>query len=234
MKSGQRVALKFEGNGPLKKIIVEADSGGKVKGYVQIPNVDIPRKGGKLDVTGALGSTGLLTVTKDLGLKEPYKGVVQLYTGEIAEDIAFYLTESEQIPSAVGLGVYVESNMTVSAAGGFLIQSFPPQDNKTVNHLIERIEKIPPITDLVREGKSSKEILDLIFEGIPYEILEQRDLFLECTCSKEIVEKALIALGREEIASLMEEQGEAKVTCEFCRRRFHFSGEELERLTVIM
>lgn len=126
LKTGQRVALKFEGNGPLKKILIEADSNGAVRGCVGVPHVHLPEKGGKLDVAGALGRAGFLTVSKDLGLKEPYRGTVQLYSSEIAEDLALYLTESEQIPSAVGLGIFVETDNSIAAAGGFLIQALPP------------------------------------------------------------------------------------------------------------
>ena len=230
LKTGQRVALKFEGNGPLRKIIVEADSNGTVRGYVGAPHVDLPLKKGKPDVAGALGQEGLLIVTKDLGLKEPYEGVVQLYTGEIAEDLAFYLADSEQIPSAVGLGVFVEPDGGVSAAGGFLIQSFPPYDEKVVDELIERIAVIPPITQLVRSGKRPEEILEIIFGEIPYNTLEKRPLVLQCACSRERVERALISLGHAEIATIMAELGKADVMCEFCRKRYHFTEGELGRL----
>ncbi|HSR12689.1 MAG TPA: Hsp33 family molecular chaperone HslO, partial [Thermodesulfobacteriota bacterium] len=132
MKRGQRVALKFEGNGPLKKIIAEADQDGRVRGFVAVPGAEVPLKGDKLNVSGVLGSEGLLTVVKDVGMKEPYQGIVNLLTGEIAEDIAHYLVESEQIPSAVGLGVFVNYTGEVSASGGFLVQSLPPSDDKVV------------------------------------------------------------------------------------------------------
>ena len=154
LKAGQRVALKFDGNGPLKKIIVEAESNGLLRGYVAEPHVDLPLKAGKLDVASALGKDGLLTVIKDLRMKEPYQGIVQLFTGEIAEDLAFYLAESEQIPSAVGLGVFVEPDRTVSAAGGFLIQSLPSVNEEVIDRLIERIPQLPPVTELLRGGKT--------------------------------------------------------------------------------
>ncbi|MFC1825112.1 Hsp33 family molecular chaperone HslO [Thermodesulfobacteriota bacterium] len=234
LKNGQRIALKFEGNGPLKKIIAEADSKGAVKGYVQEPTADPPKKAGKLDVAGALGRVGLLTVTKDLRLREPYRGVVQLHSGEIAEDLAYYFRDSEQIPSAVGLGVFVEPDGQVSAAGGFLIQSFPPYDEKTVDALIERIRKIPPITELLQEGRTPEEILEILFKGISYDFLEKRELAFRCSCGKEVVERALLILGPKEITSLIQEHGEVDVACEFCRRHHYLSREDLERLATVM
>lgn len=230
LKTGQRVALKFEGNGPLKRIIVEADSNGAVRGYVGAPDVFLVREDGKLDVAGALGKAGFLTVTKDLGLKEPYKGMVQLYTSEIAEDLAYYMTESEQIPSAVGLGVYVEPDRTVSAAGGFLIQAFPPQDEEMIDKLMERIGELPPVTQLLREGKKPEDILEILFSGIPYDTLEKRSLAFRCSCNRDKIERVLISLGRDELAGMIEKQGRAEVRCEFCREVYIFTLDELKIL----
>ena len=230
LKTGQRLALKFEGNGPLKKIVVEAESNGAVRGYVGAPQVHMVTEAGKLDVAGALGRAGFLTVSRDLGLKEPYKGMVQLYTSEIAEDLAYYLTESEQVPSAVGLGVFVEEDNRVSAAGGFLIQTMPPADERVIERLMEQIGRLPPITQLLREGNTPEQMLEQLFTGIPYMTLEKRMLAFRCTCSREKIEKALISLGREELAGLMEQEDETEVTCEFCGERHLFSRAELERL----
>jgi molecular chaperone Hsp33 len=234
LKTGQRVALRFEGNGPLEKIIVEAESNGAVRGYVKVPHVDLPLKNGKFDVSGALGDSGLLTVVKDLRLKEPYTGMVELYTGEIGEDLAFYLTESEQIPSAVGLGVSVDTDGGVSAAGGFIIQSFPPYQKETVDVLIAQIRDMSSITELISEGKTPEQLLDILFSGIPFDILEERPLAFKCSCSRERVEKALIALGREEIEGMISRQRETTVTCEFCRESYQLRREELEKLVVHM
>lgn len=229
LKNTQRVVLKFGGNGPLKKILVEANSAGEVRGYVGVPHVDLPLNNGKLDVAAAIGHAGVLTVTKDLGLKEPYKGMVQLYTSEIAEDLAYYFTESEQIPSAVGLGVFVTPDGSVSAAGGFLIQSLPPADEAVIDQLVHQIEKIPPITELLRKGTTPEEILELIFAEIPFEILATQALSLRCSCSKERMERVLISLGTEELTALCKD-GEAEVVCEFCRTQYLFSQEELQQL----
>jgi len=230
LKKEQRVALRFEGNGPLKKILVEADSRGAVRGYVGVPGADLPPRNGKLDVAGVLGKKGLLVVTKDLRMKEPYSGMVELRSGEIAEDLAYYLAESEQIPSAVALGVYVDSDNTVTAAGGFMVQSFPPRNEKIVEQVIGHIGKIPPVTELLRMGKTPEQVLEEIFEGIPFDFLLQHDLSFECGCSRERVERALITLGREEIATIMENLGEADVKCEFCLQSYHLSRRDLRGL----
>jgi molecular chaperone Hsp33 len=230
LKMGQRVALKFEGNGPLRKIIVEADSNGAVRGYVGVPEVYMVTGAGKLDVGGAVGRAGFLTVTKDLRLKEPYKGMVQLYTGEIAEDIAYYLTESEQIPSAVGLGVFVETDNRVSASGGFLIQSLPPADDEVIDKLMGRIDKMPPVSRLLLDGKTPEQLLETLFEGIPFMTLEKRELAFRCTCSREKIERVLISMGSRELADIIRRDGGTEVTCEFCREVYPFNRAELELL----
>jgi molecular chaperone Hsp33 len=230
LKKEQRVALRFEGNGPLKKILVEADSRGAVRGYVGVPDADLPPRNGKLDVSGVLGRKGLLIVTKDLRMKEPYSGMVELRSGEIAEDLAYYLAESEQIPSAVALGVYVEPDKSVTAAGGFMVQSFPPRNEEMVEEMIRQIGKVPPVTDLLRRGKSPEQVLEQIFQGIPFDFLLQHDLSFECGCSKERVERALITLGRDEIATILENLGQADVRCEFCLQSYHLSGRDLRGL----
>jgi len=230
-KPGLRVGLKFEGNGPLKKILVEADSAGTVRGFVGVPGIDVMVKDdGKLHVSGALGTEGFLTVFKDVGLDEPYQGIVKLRTGEIAEDIAYYFVESEQIPSAVGLGVFVETDGLVSAAGGFLIQTLPPSEETTIDQLIINIRKIGSVTDVLREGKAPEDLLGLIFEGIPYKTLEKKSLSFRCTCDRDRIERVLISLGSEELTHLLEEHGEAEVGCEFCRAVYRFDRSELEQL----
>jgi len=230
LKTGQRVALTFEGNGPLKRIIVEAESNGAVRGYVDVPDVYLVRKDGKLDVAAALGRTGLLTVTKDLGLGEPHKSIVQLCSGEIAEDLAFYLTHSEEIPSAVGLGVYVEPDRHVSAAGGFLIQAVSQQGEEMVGTLIERLGQLPPVTQLLRTGTHPEQILESLFAGIPYDTLEKRALAFHCSCTRETIERALIFLGRKELSRMIVEQDTTEVRCEFCGQRYPFRREELTGL----
>lgn len=229
-KTGQRVALRFEGNGPLKKILVEADADGSVRGYVGDPQVHLLRPDGGLDVANALGRAGFLTVAKDLGLKEPYRGMVQLYSSEIAEDLALYLHESEQIPSAVGMAEFVEPDGTVSAAGGFLIQAMPPVDPQVVDELMARIENLPPLSELLKSGKYPEEILEALFAGIPFDILEKRALAFACSCSRERIERVLLSMGKEELVSLREEQQGAEVTCEYCGEPYLFDEADLDRL----
>lgn len=228
-KTGQRTALKFEGNGPLEKIIVEAESDGGVRGYVGNPHVDLPPVNGKFDVAGALGKAGFLTVTKDLHMKEPYRGIVQLYTSEIAEDIAYYLVESEQIPSAVGLGVFAEA-AGITVAGGFLVQSLPPSDEAVIETLARHIEKMPPITELLLGGTTPEEMIDRIFTGIPVDILEKRELSFRCDCSRERLERALISLGRAELETLAKEHEPVELTCEFCRKPYAIDVDAIQGL----
>ncbi|MEZ4527281.1 MAG: Hsp33 family molecular chaperone HslO [Desulfobacterales bacterium] len=230
LKTGQRVALKFEGNGPLRKILVEADSNGAVRGYVGEPRTDLPPVNGKFDIPGALGKAGFLTVTKDLGVREPYRSIVQLRTSEIAEDMAWYFAESEQIPSAVGLGTYADPEKGVTVSGGFLIQAMPPQDDDVISRLTNRIQAMPSVTELLRGGSTPENLLDIMFADIPFDVLEKRRLAFQCSCSKERMERALIALGRSEIEKLVSEMGGADLTCEFCRSFYRFSSEELNRL----
>jgi molecular chaperone Hsp33 len=227
---GQRVALKFTGNGPLKKIIVEAEGDGMVRGYVEVPRVDLPPRNGKLDVGGALGREGFLTVTKDLRLKEPYNGIVKLYTGEIASDIAYYLTESEQVPSAVGLGVYVEADGSVTASGGFLVQSLPPADEVLIEALAQRLEGMPPVTRQFRDGMTPDDLLASMFEGIPYRTIETRPLSFRCSCSTGRVEQALITLGRSQMEEVIRGQEIFDISCHFCGRSYVFTKDHLVRL----
>lgn len=230
LKNDQRLALKFEGNGPLKKILVEADNEGSLRGFVGVPEIDLPLNKGKIDVAGALGRAGFLTVMKDLGFEEPYRGIVQLRTSEIAEDLAYYFTESEQIPSAVGLGVFIELDGSVSAAGGFLIQSLPPSNEEVIDTLIQHIDNIPALSSFFRSGKTPEELLECFFEGIPFHILEKRNLTYRCTCNREIIKRVLMSLGRDEIESIARELGETEIFCEFCRTVYQFSRKELDHL----
>lgn len=232
LKTHQQVALKFEGNGPLGKILVEGDSNGAVRGYVANPQVNVPLTNGKLDVANAVGRAGLLTVMKDLRLKEPYRGVIQLYTSEIGEDLAYYFAESEQVPSAVSLGVYVERDGSIAAAGGFLVQSLPSSDVQIVERIIQQIKALPPMTELLRAGTTPEKLLEWIFGGITFDVLEKRVVALKCSCSRERVERALASLGRTEIESLINDNKPAEVTCEYCREHYVLSREELEKLLV--
>jgi len=234
LKQDQSLALKFEGGGPIQKIIVEADRLGTVRGFVGNPAADMPPREGKLDVSGVVGKNGFLTVVKDLGGKENYQGIVSLRNGEIAQDMAYYFAESEQIPSAVGLGVFVETDCTISAAGGFLIQAFPPADETLIETLMARLGGMPPVTKILREGGTPESLLEMIFDGIPCQLLEMGGLNLACSCSRRRLERVVISLGSREIETLIEEQGDIDITCEFCRSTYHFKKKDLEAILADM
>lgn len=225
LKQGQRLALKFEGNGPMKRLITEIDWDGALRATVAVPDAVAD------SVPEALGRAGFLTVTKDLGLKDPYNGMVQLYTSEIGEDLAYYLTDSEQIPSAVGVCTTLDQNGRIAACGGFLIQSLPPSDEAAVERIMERIAGLPPLATLLQTGTSPAQLLELLLDGLDANPLESTDLRFECGCSRAKVERAVLSLGQQELHQLIEEQGEAQVTCEFCRQSYLFERSELEALS---
>ncbi|MFP4584274.1 MAG: Hsp33 family molecular chaperone HslO [Desulfococcaceae bacterium] len=233
LKDRDRVALKFEGSGPLGKILVEADGEGAVSGYAGNPQVDLPARNGRPDVAGALGRAGFLTVTRDLGLREPYRSVVRLNTGEIGEDLAHYFLESEQVPSAVGVGVFQDA-AGVTAAGGFLVQSLPGADLELVDRLIDHIRALPPVTEQLREGRRPEHMLAAIYGDVPFRNLEQRTLRFRCHCGRERFEQALVALGREEVAALAKRTEETILTCEFCRETYAFTPGDFENLLAEM
>ncbi len=222
LKQGQRLAIKFEGNGLMRKLVAEADWDGALRATVAVPEAMAE------SVPDLLGRAGFLTVTKDLGLKEPYSGMVQLVSSEIAEDLAYYLTDSEQIPSAMGLGVSLADDGQIAVSGGFLIQSLPPSDEAAVDRIMAAIAKMPPLSTLLKDGTPPRQLLDILLEGVEHHPLESTDLFFRCGCSREKVERALLSLGREGLASLIVEQGEASVTCEFCKQQYQFERSELE------
>ena len=230
LKRDQRLAIKVEGNGPLKKIIVEADSDGAVRGFVGNPAADLPPRDDKIDVSGAVGKEGLLTVIKDLGAREPYSGVVKLRTGEIAEDLAYYFAESEQVPTAMGLGVFVEATGAIGTAGGFLLQTLPPPDEAMIDRLVERLGQMEPVTRSFRNGHTPETLLGMILSDIPFHILERKPLCLRCTCNRARIERVLISLGPLEMDSLIQDPGEAEVTCEFCRTAYRFDRKDLQGL----
>ncbi len=230
LKDQQNVQLKFEGNGPLGKIVTEAGNEGWARGYISSPKAEVPLQNGQIDVASGLGRAGFLTVTKDIGQKKKYGGTVQLYTSEIGADIAYYLAESEQIPSAVSMGVHLEKNGSISAAGGFLIQSLPPADEVIVTTLEKEVNSIGPVTTLLLSGKSPEEILSAIFTKIPHKTIEQKVLFHQCNCSLEKMKKVLQTLTLEDLDHLLQLKQETSVQCEFCRNKYVFDKNYLEQL----
>ena len=224
------LTLQMKGDGPIHGITVTADSLARVKGYVDYPGVMLPPNGlGKLDVGGAIGN-GMLTVIRDLGLKEPYVGQTILQTGEIAEDLTYYFAASEQIPSTVGLGVLTEKDNTVKRAGGFIIQLMPFAEDEIIEKLEENLKKMPSVTSILDEGKSPEELLAVVLDGIELEITDTVSTKFYCNCDKKRIEKAIISIGEKDIREMIEEGREIEVKCHFCNSAYSFSVEELKEL----
>ncbi|MBU5590624.1 Hsp33 family molecular chaperone HslO [Clostridium sp. MSJ-4] len=225
------LTLQMSGGGPAQGVVVTAYSDGSVKGYIGNPHVDIPlNEKGKLDVGGAIGKNGNLTVIRDLGLKEPYIGQVPIYTGEIGEDLAYYFTVSEQVPSAVALGVLVDTDYTIKASGGFIIQMMPGADELIADLLTYRLEEIPPVTEMLSKGMSIEEIIKYIFEDMDLNIMESTTPKFQCNCSKEKVEKALISIGKKDLQELYDDGKTEELKCHFCNESYKFTHEEIGNL----
>lgn len=225
------VTLRVRGGGPLGTLTAVSDSEGNVRGYVQNPAVDVPRKAhAKLDVGAAVGSDGELTVIKDMGMKEPYVGSVQLVGGEIAEDIAAYYVESEQIPTACALGVLIAPDQSGQVAGGYLIQLMPGADEAVISAVERGIAQVGAVTAALDRGDDALELLRQVLSDFELEILETAPVEYRCYCSRERVSRALISMGRDELEKLIAEQHGAELTCQFCDRVYQFTEEELQSL----
>ncbi|MDD6795727.1 MAG: Hsp33 family molecular chaperone HslO [Clostridiaceae bacterium] len=225
------VTLKINGGGEAKGITVTAHSDATVKGFIGNPKVELPLNSkGKLDVGGAIGTNGLLYVIKDLGMKDPYVGQVPIHSGEIAEDFTYYFTISEQTPSAVSLGVLVDKDLSIKAAGGFIIQMMPDADPLLADLLMYRLEEIPSITTMINEGKTIEEILELIFDGMDLKLLDSIEPKFVCDCSRERVEKALISIGEKDLQEIYDEGKEEEVVCHFCNKKYKFNHEQVGEL----
>ena len=224
------LTLRIQGDGPIQGITVTADAYGNVKGYVGNPNVLIPANArGKLDVSGAVGH-GFLQVIMDMGLKEPYNGQVMLQTGEIAEDLTYYFATSQQVPSAVGLGVLMERDNTVRRAGGFIVQLRPFAEEETVARLERQVGEISSVTTLLDQGHTPETLLEILLEGMKPEISEKTETRFYCNCSKEKVSRALISVGRKDLREMIEDGREVEMNCHFCNTNYVFSVEELKEL----
>ena len=232
MMKGEKdvLTLQIKAGGPLQGITVTADSKGNVKGYVGNPDVCIPANSkGKLDVAGAVGP-GFLNVIKDMGLKEPYSGQVMLQTCEIAEDLTYYFATSEQVPSAVGLGVLMNKNNTVRQAGGFIVQLMPFAEEEVISRLEQNVQKISSVTSLLEEGHTPESLLEKVLDGFDMQINEKMDTRFHCNCSKERVEKALISIGRKELNEMIQEGKPIEMNCHFCNTNYNFTVEELKEI----
>lgn len=223
------ITVKMDGDGPLKGVLATADRHGNVKGYAVNPYVIMePNAAGHLNVGGGIGE-GTLTVIRDMGLKEPYVGQVPLYSGEVAEDLTYYFTKSEQTPSSVGLGVLVErESLSVIAAGGFIIQLLPFADEQTITHLEFNLQKFSSVTDILKAGKTPEELLEIILEGFDIEFTDRVDLNFYCNCDKDRVERALMLIGKKEIQEMIDDGKEVELCCQFCNKAYKFSVDDLK------
>lgn len=229
LKVRQRIAMKFEGSGPLQKILVESDNYGRIRGYVSQPLIDLPNLD-REHIAAALGNTGLLTVVKDVLLPELVESSVPLGSGDIAAELTFFLNQSEQIPSLIDISHTVDEEGTLQSVGGLLIQALPPYESDIVHQLRNSTQELPPVADLLSSGKTPEEIVTLLFGEMPYKILEKRPLHFQCGCSRSRSEQALISLGAEELRQIIATEGETIVDCHFCHEQYLFSREDLEAL----
>lgn len=231
LKEGQEVVLQVMGDGPLGSIFVEADDTGNVRGYIRHPEVELDlNELGKLDVARGVGE-GMLYVIKDLGLKEPYKGSVPLVSGEIGEDLTYYFTKSEQLPSAVGVGVLVSPDQSVLAAGGFIVQLLPHAEEETIARLEENLGNFRGgVTSLIEVGKTAEDLVALLLNGFEYQITDQREVRFKCKCNRTMLERVVVNLGEEEARDILQSEGILELTCHFCNRRFTFAEVDLDWL----
>ncbi len=229
------VTLRINGGGPLGSITAVSDSAGNVRGYVQNGDVELMEKHpGKLDVGRAVGTDGTITVIKDIGLKEPYVGQVGLLSGEIADDLAAYLVESEQIPSACALGVLVDTDQSVLCAGGYLIQLLPGASEEVITKLEQRVNEVGAVTKALQEGLTALDLVKRVLCDFELEIVEESPVEYRCYCSRERVTRALISMGKKGLGELIEEQSKAELTCQFCDKVYHYTKEELEEILAKM
>ena len=228
-----KLTVQFKGDGPAVQILATAYGDGRVKGYIVNPDVDLPlTPDGKLDVGGSLG-IGQLTVIRDMGLKEPYTGSIDLVDGEIADDLTAYYYISEQQNTSIALGVKVDEYGRVACAGGMFIQMLPDFDEKAVDALEEMIAKLPPISQVIEEADGDAvKAAELIFGDMPEEYsvkkLGEREMYWNCDCSRDRLEQALMSIGKKDLTEILEEDGEAELTCQFCEKKYYFSKEDLE------
>lgn len=221
------LTLQIMSSGPVKGLVVTADSAGNVKGYPQVSDVELPPNAmGKLDVGGAVGS-GILRVMKDLGLKEPYIGMTELQTGEIAEDLTYYFASSEQVPSSVGLGVLVDTDCSVRQAGGFILQLMPQADDEVIGQLEKNISGLRPVTDMLEQGLTPENILEELLDGLGVEITDRMPVRFQCNCSRERIRKALASIPERDMHSMVEDGEPIEVKCQFCNTAYQFDVEEL-------
>lgn len=221
------LTIQIKGRGPVKGLTVTSDSKGNVKGYPEVPDVILPvNKMGKLDVAGAVGP-GVMSVIKDLGLKEPYVGQTILQTSEIADDLTYYFATSEQVPSAVGLGVLMNKNNTVRQAGGFIIQLMPFAEDDLIDKLEQKVALVTSVTDLLEEGFTPEKLLEFLLGEFGLEINERIETQFACNCSKERIQKAIISIGKKDLQEMADDEKPIEVNCHFCNTNYEFTPQEI-------
>lgn len=225
------ITLSINGDGPAGKIVATCKNDGYVKGYVTNPGADLPTReaDGKIDVAGIVGE-GNLTLVMDTGMKKPYTGTVNLTTGEIAEDLAVYFLQSDQVPSAVGLGVLVDVDYSIKAAGGFIIQLMPDATEEQISKLEENLKGLPSVTSILNEYHDAEKLIEILMKDIDFKILEKREITYKCNCSREKVEDAIVSVGPREIEEILREDKKAEVSCYFCDKVYDFDESDLERM----
>ncbi|BDG45506.1 Hsp33 family molecular chaperone HslO [Parageobacillus sp. KH3-4] len=234
LKGDDKLTIKIDGGGPIGTILVDSNAKGEVRGYVTNPHVHFDlNQHGKLDVAKAVGKNGMLTVVKDLGLRDFFTGQVPIVSGELGEDFTYYFASSEQVPSSVGVGVLVNPDNTILAAGGFIIQLMPGTEEKTIDQIEKRLRTIPPVSKMVENGLTPEEILEELLGKGNVKVLETLPVAFVCRCSRERIADALISLGAQEIQDIIDKEGHAEASCHFCNETYHFSKEELQQLKQI-
>ncbi len=230
LKNDEAITIKIQGNGALGKVVADAVPEGFSRGYVDNPHVELPLNSkGKIDVAGGVGRNGLISVTRFTGLKKNITGSAELVTGEIAEDLTNYLYVSEQTPSSIGLGVLVDTDLSIKAAGGFFVQPLPNASDEILDRLEENLSKINSVTDLVAEGMDAKGIINKIFEGLEVNFTTTTNLNFRCHCNRQRIEDVLASLSREDLQSLIDD-GKAEVGCQFCGQKYQFTVDELKSI----
>jgi len=231
LKGEEKLTIKVEGGGPIGIILVDANSKGEVRGYVTNPQTHFDLNSqGKLDVARAVGINGTLTIVKDLGLREHFTGQVPIVSGELGDDFTYYLVSSEQVPSSVGVGVLVNPDNSILAAGGFIIQLMPGTDDATITGIEQRLSKIEPISKLIQKGLTPEEILEEVLGKDNVKIIDKMPVKFQCQCSRERFESGIIGLGAKEIQDMIDEDGKAEAQCHFCNEKYQFTKEDLEAL----
>ncbi|AIY07046.1 chaperonin HSP33 [Planococcus sp. PAMC 21323] len=229
LKGDDKVTVKFEGGGPIGALLVDSNAKGGVRGYVSNPQTHFDLNAqGKLDVSRAVGTNGMMSVVKDLGMRDNFTGQTPIVSGEIAEDFTYYFATSEQVPSSVGLGVLVDTDNSILAAGGFVIQLMPNTDDETITKIEERLSGIEPVSHMIQRGLTPEEILEAVLGKENIQILDKMPVHFDCNCSKDRFATAILGLGKKEIQDMIDEDGMAEAQCHFCLETYHYSKEELE------